>query len=184
MHKPIKEWFKDEWGNDYEVLDCALVHRSTLYGAIKKKSTGNVFATIFLIRWSRNEYNFAYKDMTEFSGPNECECPERILKLLSPLDDTTDPNGWGRKWRDKVIKHWDTQRKLNSGKFLIKTDEPVKFTNGLSFSYFKKSEKRFYAGALQVNGIFASFCMVRFNPKYYNYELVEYNPICISVFSV
>ena len=177
MHEPVKQWFTELWDkNTHEVLDVAIVKRNTLYAAIRLKtgvSANQVFCVVFLLRWSRDTYNFSYKDMSEFSGPCEIECPMRIIKLLTPLDDNSDPNGWARGWREKVCNYWNAQEKLNSGKYIIKIDEPVNFTNGLSFSYFKKIGKRFMAGALQANNVFASYCYVRFNPLYYNYELID-----------
>lgn len=173
MHKPVKEWFKEIMNDNVEVLDIAIVKRNTLYAALKVKATNEVFCVVYLLRWSKGMYNFSYKDMSEFCGPCETECPLRIMRLLTPLNDTNDVNGWARNWRDKVYKYWDAKEKINSGKFIVKTETPVKFTNGLSFSYFKKIGKKLFAGALQANGIFASYCSVRFNLKYWNYELIE-----------
>ena len=175
MHKPVKEWFKENMNDNLEVLDIAIVKRNTLYSAIRVKASNEVFCVVYLLRWSKGAYNFSYKSMDEFAGPNEIECPLRIMKLLTPLNDTNDVNGWARNWRDKVYKHWDTQKKINSGKFIIKTETPVNFRNGLSFSYFKKIGKKLFAGSLQVNGIFAPYCPVHFNLKYRKYELIESN---------
>ena len=57
----VKEWFKRTWeeGNNYKVLDSALVNRSTMYGAVEKVATGEVFCAVFLIRWSKGYYNFS-----------------------------------------------------------------------------------------------------------------------------
>lgn len=82
------------WTSDthsYEVLDSALVKLKTHYAAIKRTNLENglyeVFATITLIRMHKSkndDYNFLYKDMDETVGSYEAECPERILKLLTP----------------------------------------------------------------------------------------------------
>jgi len=170
MHEPIKEWFKKEWGEDYEVLDSALVKRNTLYGAIKKKTTGEVFCAVFLIRWSRNAYNFSYKDMTEFSGPNECECPRRIMKLLSDLNDENDSNGWARKWRTRVNQYWKSRDTLSKNKDkIIKTDEPIRFTSGQSFQYFKKFGRNTFAG-IMIGDEFKTIVRVRLNFSHIKYE--------------
>ena len=64
MHEPVKDWFNREWNDDKrEVLDVAIVQRNTLYAAIKIKETGQVFCIIYLLRWSRDVYNFSYKDL-------------------------------------------------------------------------------------------------------------------------
>ena len=172
LNEPVKEWFKHDWNEKMVVLDVAIVKRSTLYGAIKNTVTNEVFCAVFLLRWSRSYYNFSYKDMTEFAGPCETECPERIMKLLTPLNDTNDPNGYAREWRTKVEKFWDIKRKINTGKFLIKTELPVIFTSGVHFSYFKVEGKHYLAGELQANGIFASFMRVRMNLRNYDYDLI------------
>lgn len=173
MHKPVKEWFKEEWGNDYEVVDSALVNRSTLYGAIKKKSTGLIFCAVFLIRWSRSEYNFSYKDMSEFSGPSVINCPQRIIKLLSPLNDENDPNGWAREWRKKVEDFHQKRNTIKKSKDKIfKTTSPVNFTNGCSYQYFKKIGRTLIAGILCDNN-FEGRCRVRLNLSDFDFELIK-----------
>jgi len=171
MHEPIREWFKKQWeGGDYEVLDSALVKRRTLYGAIKQKSTGQVFCAVFLVRWTRDTYNFSYKDMTEFSGPSECECPKRIIKLLSELNDENDQNGWAREWRKRVELFWDGREQLSKNKDkIIKTNEPVMFTSGRQYQYFKKDGRITIAG-LMIDDNFTPCCRVRFNLDHCKYE--------------
>lgn len=57
----------------------------------------NVFAVVFVTGTSRCDYdNFWYKDMDETCGPGYYDCPQRILKLLSPTDDT-----FALEWRKK-----------------------------------------------------------------------------------
>lgn len=78
----------------YEVLKSAMVG-NTYYGAIKQKSSGNVFGVVFKTSVdNRNYFNFSYKDMEETMLPSECDCPIGILKLLSPTD-----NEWANEWR-------------------------------------------------------------------------------------
>jgi hypothetical protein len=170
MHKPIKEWFKEEWGNKYEVIDSALVKRNTLYGAVKVKETGEIFCAVFLIRWSRNFYNFCYKDMTEHSGPGQCDCPQRIMKLLSPLNDENDPNGWAREWRKRVNDYWTKRNTMNKNKDkVIKTKDLVSFTSGSAYQYFKKIGRTTWAGMIMENE-FRPLARVRVNLSHYEYE--------------
>jgi hypothetical protein len=175
MHRPVKEWFKDEWSGDiYEVIDSALVKRNTLYGAVKKKDTGEIFCAIFLIRWSRNYYNFCYKDMTEHSGSYQYDCPKKIMKLLTPLNDENDPNGWAREWRKKVEEYWNKRDILKKNKDkIIKTKEPVNFTNGCDYQYFRKVGRKIFAGVLDQNGFFEMYSRVRFNLSHYDYEFIS-----------
>jgi hypothetical protein len=165
----VKEWFRKEWdyeGSKYEVIDSALVERSSLYGAIRKKDTGEIFCAVFLIRWSKGYYNFSYKDMTEHVGPSVCNCPQRIMKLLSPLNDENDPNGWARAWRKRVEEYWNTRNTINSGG-IIKTENPVSFTSGDEYQYFKKVGRKLWAG-IMIENEFRMTCPVRVNLSNYN----------------
>lgn len=176
MREPVKDWFKSSWdyeNSDYEVIDSALVNRTTLYGAIRKKSTGMIFCAVYLVQWSKGYYNFSYKDMTEFSGPCEIDCPPKIFKLLTPLNDEQDPNGWAREWRLKVARLLDNRKKLSKG-YVIKLPEPIAFSNGYSYQYFLRIGKRFYTTKKNDDGKFVKDLWVRTNVLRYNtYELIE-----------
>lgn len=64
------------------------------------------WAVVFLTSTNAKDYyNFSYKDMDEACGPCECDCPESILKLLSPTD-----NEYATEWRKKC---WE---KINAKK--------------------------------------------------------------------
>jgi hypothetical protein len=171
MHKPVKEWFKEGLDNKYEVLDSALVQRTTFYAAIKNKETGEVFCAVYLIRWSPKSWdNFCYKDMTEFSGPCQVNCPQRIMKLLSPLNDENDCNGYAREWRKRVEKYWENRNTINSGK-IIKTENPLLFRSGDEYQYFKKIGRTLWAG-IMIENEFRNTCRVRVNLSHFKYELV------------
>jgi len=73
-----------------KVLDIAIAKRRTAYLAVERirKDTGQreVFAVVCKLDYSHPQgYNFGYKNMDETMGPVERECPERILRLLTPL---------------------------------------------------------------------------------------------------
>lgn len=162
MNQPVKEWFvKDFEGTGCEVLDVALVKRNTLYAAVKNKEDGSVICLVYLIRWSKGEYNFSYKPMSEFVGPCECECPERIFKLLTPLDET-DHHGFAGEWREKVKRIH--QFRKDPYNYIVKTNYPVSFTCGLDFTYFKRVNNKWLAGDLHDNGNFDSKIRVSYNP--------------------
>lgn len=56
-----------------------------------------VWGAVFLTSVnSCDYYNFSYKDMSEDMGPGQADCPESILKLLSPTD-----NEWANEWRER-----------------------------------------------------------------------------------
>lgn len=172
MHDKVSNWFKSIWVDNYEVLDSALVKRNTLYGAVKEKSTGDVFCAVYLIRWSRDDYNFSYKPMTEHVGPYEYECPERIFKLLTPLTDENDVNGYAGNWRQKVIAYHNDRKQLRGIKNqIIKVDEPITFTNGGTCQYFKKVNKKTYGGYFN-DGIFTARYRVSLNLLRYKFTLI------------
>ena len=168
----VKEWFKKTWeeGGNYKVIDSALVNRSTMYGAIEKVATKEIFCAVFLIRWSKGYYNFRYKDMTEHVGPCECACPERIMKLLTELDATSE---YAIAWRKRVQEYWNNKanvRKLANGS-ILKVSELVRFTGG-DYEYFKKEGSRFIAGRM-AGDVFIPLLRVRFKLNNYKYEVVK-----------
>ena len=69
----------------------------------------HTFGVVFLTSVdSKNYYNFSYKDMDETCGPFCYDCPESILKLLSP---TTSE--FALKWRAGCRKHRKLRKALN-----------------------------------------------------------------------
>jgi hypothetical protein len=80
---------------------------STVYMAVKStdKATGQFYVTaaVVLISNSR-KHGFGYKDMDESMGPCECACPDRIMRLLSPVEDLPH-RGYAAEWRARVAAH-------------------------------------------------------------------------------
>lgn len=101
IRKGVLTW-SDDNPNTYRVLDSALVNMHTFYAAVEKvnKETGKriVWAAVILVSFKRDpnchDFNFSWKDMDESCGPYERNCPERILKLLTPTD-----NEYALGWR-------------------------------------------------------------------------------------
>ena len=176
MHDKVSDWFRNEWkeNTNYEVLDVTLVKRNTIYAAIKELKTGDVFCAVYMVSWSRDVYNFSYKSMTEHCGPNQIECPERIFKLLTPLNDDNDSMGYARRWRENV-EEFHTQRKAikKMGNFIFKVSSPIQFTSGRTFEYFKKVGKAIYA-LNKVNDNYNVIYKVRIGKlTNYNFELIK-----------
>lgn len=72
---------------------------TTYYSAISRedKETQDtfIFGMVALTSVDNSQWdNFAYKEMDETMGPCCYECPESILKLLSPTEDK-----WSNEWR-------------------------------------------------------------------------------------
>lgn len=77
---------------------------NVIYAAIRnfddEAGTSYVFAGVILFRNSRKD-GFGYKDMCESMGPVECNCPDRIMRLLSPVEQIPNP-GYSAQWRAAV----------------------------------------------------------------------------------
>jgi hypothetical protein len=88
-------------------------------------------------------YNFGYKDVDETGGPFEDECPERILRLLTPTDDPT-----ANRWRERCwerIRRRKERPALRTGKYLV-LDEPLVFADGQKrrVFYIKDARRRIF----------------------------------------
>jgi len=175
LNEPIKDWFKHELesSNKYIVLDSALVERTTMFAAIQEIETKEVFCVVYIINWSKGYFNFSYKDMTEFAGPCAYNCPERIFRLLTQLNDENDPNGWARGWREKVGLLINKRKAICRIKAnnVIKTSEPIGFSNNYNYQYFKKVGKKYYAGFYD-NNRFINICRVKLNLINLEYKLI------------
>jgi hypothetical protein len=93
----------------YRVLGAARV-ANTIYMAVRftENATGKstVLAAVILISNTRKN-GFGYKDMDETMGPSECACPDRIMRLLSPIEDIPDPS-CAAAWRARVASYKKT----------------------------------------------------------------------------
>lgn len=114
----------------YELIKSVMVG-SVYYAAIKRKETGEVFASVILTSSDkRGGYNFGYKSMTEDMGPREARCPVSILKLLTPTDDE-----YAKVWRQRCWNYHESQnsplafKKLPVGAKVIWTVPTEGFTH-------------------------------------------------------
>lgn len=108
-------------------LDCAIVNLRTAYLAVRLNypdKPSQVVALIYLLQFPRGERGspggFGYKDMDESMGPVESNCPERILKRLSPLPDAPaegkDPYEYARAWRARCWANLEARREAKGKK--------------------------------------------------------------------
>lgn len=140
-NKPKGESVKDFFSKQFtfetdryssKLLECAVVKMRTAYMAIeqvlKVDGARTVFAVVCFLHYAPKDYNnFGYKDMDETMGPYAYDCPEKILKLLTPTD-----NEYARNWREKCwlkINDKKSRPKVKVGD-VIKFDTPIQFTNG------------------------------------------------------
>ena len=177
-HISPSDYFRNSFSHEpnHELLDIAIVKRTQCYMAVKLKDTGEIFAFVYMLTYGRGQENFGYKDMTEFAGPNISECPKRILKLLSPLDAADDKNGWAIEWRKRC---WDkinsktSNPKVKEGQ-IIKLEEPINFSNGGGYQFFKKQNRRnrWTAMFMTNGGELIEASTVRFMAGNFKYEIV------------
>ena len=136
-------WSKhdDATGDRHEVIASAMVG-SVWYGALKityasTPGTSRVVALVFLTSQRKGE-GFGWKDMSEDMGPNECDCPKRILDLLTPTE-----SEYAREWRDRCNARRSEkarQRKVISALTpgtVIRFGHPITFKSGRSSDTFK-----------------------------------------------
>lgn len=115
--------YKREDGSYGKVLECHATTGETYLAYERGTPDGEVriHALMCLTKWvPKDHYNFGYKDMDENCGPYYCNCPKKILDMLSP---TTSE--YALKWREECRK------KLEKPKVTVGT--VVKFTTPLSF---------------------------------------------------
>ena len=116
------------------VLDAARV-ASTVYMAIEStdKTTGKsfVFAAGILISNTR-KHGFGHKDITETMGPCECACPDRIMRLLSPVTDIPNPS-YAADWRARVAAHKKAAAELRTKRASLRTGSIVTLERAVSF---------------------------------------------------
>ncbi len=126
------------------VLAAARV-AGTVYMAVRttEKATGTsyVFAAVILISNTRR-HGFGYKDMDESMGPYECACPDRIMRLLSPLADIPNPS-YAADWRARVAAHRHAAAALRAKRkslqpgSIVTLPQPVGFRDGTTADAFR-----------------------------------------------
>jgi hypothetical protein len=117
---------------------------NTVYLAVRStdKSSGRSFvlAGVILISNTKKD-GFGYKDQDEVMGPTQYDCPDRIMRLLSPVADLPRA-GYAAEWRAKVAARRDEQRqrreRRNSLRIgsVVTLEAAVRFPGGITASRF------------------------------------------------
>ena len=97
-HETPVQYITREFSHESEtakatVLAAAAV-RGTIYAAVRNedKTTGKTYVFCAVILFKNSERSgFGYKDMDESCGPCEVDCPDRIMRLLSPVERNSRP---------------------------------------------------------------------------------------------
>jgi hypothetical protein len=117
-----------------KTLDGARVG-NTVYLAVRStdKKTGGtfVFAAVILISNTKKS-GFGYKDMTESMGPYECACPDRIMRLLSPITDIPNPS-YTAEWRARVEARKNAKRQQRERRQSLRVGSIVTLPTAASF---------------------------------------------------
>ena len=141
-HDPIDNpvaYLTDQYTHDgehrtYRVLAAARV-TNTVYMAVKitEKTTGKsyVLAAVIMISNTR-KHGFGYKDMDETVGPCESACPDRIMRLLSPIEDIPNPS-YAVDWRARVVAHKKTVAELRTKRASLRPGSIVTLEREVSF---------------------------------------------------
>ncbi len=114
-HKPrnesLRSFFEREWGNDNGrgIVDFAVAGFNTAYAAYRTHDGRVIGIVVNLAYRPHDYYNFGYRDVDESQGPIESKCPERILKLLTPLSDSDDDR-YAREWRERCYAYHAKRR--------------------------------------------------------------------------
>lgn len=147
---PIKEFLASRVNceNDHAkwlLLDIAIVKMRTAYMAVEiirrdkdsgqlELATRKIVAFVFLLdyRTSEHGHDTGYKDMDESMGPCECECPERILRLLTPTS-----HEYALAWRKRCWEAIAGRKSLKLRKDAVITTKPISFRDGRTRSRFQ-----------------------------------------------
>ncbi len=194
-HKPkyisAIDYLKKGWdGHEkYEVIDSAMCGFTAIFFLMREKVQGYTFVVVYLTQYSNDYHNFHYKSMDEFAGPR-VRCPKKFLGRLTPIEEIARLEGseieypkegeeyggngyfYAKRWREESEAYFK-KSKQNSFKNgdIVKTDEPLSFSGGHKFQYFKKVGRFIYAVRNELT--FPTICRVRVNLKNYNLEFIK-----------
>lgn len=138
VNDPVAELTARFIGNDdtrtWHVLAAARV-ANTVYMAVKStdKATQEsyVFAAVILISNTKKR-GFGYKDMDESVGPCQCDCPDRIMRLLTPIADLPNP-GYAAAWRALVEARKNAKRQQRERRRSLRVGSIVTLPTAASF---------------------------------------------------
>jgi hypothetical protein len=99
-------------------------------------------------------------------GPTQYDCPDRIMRLLSPVADLPRP-GYAAEWRAKVAVHRNEQRRqrqqrnsLRIGN-IVTLPEAVRFSGGFTASQFRVAHFRRRTPIFEAVGRPGFYCRLR-----------------------
>ncbi len=148
VHKPkgekVEDFFQGEFGwktpaadgSVGRVLACsANLHEAYIaFEQTWPDGRREVRGIVCLLQYRPHDYySFGYKDIDEEMGPASANCPERILKLLTPTD-----NELAQKWRERC---WENLR-ARKARPRLKKDMVIRFSEPIEFRSGRQQEFR------------------------------------------
>ena len=132
-------YLKDQYNHDNEEIVCRVIDAgrvaNVVYLAVKitKKATDLSYVTAIVALISNTKKDgFGYKDMGETAGPCECSCPDRIMRLLSPVEDLPYA-GYAADWRASVAAHRDAAAGLRKKRSQLRAGDTVTLAHEVRF---------------------------------------------------
>ena len=108
---------------------------NTVYLAIrstdKKTGCSYVFAAVILISNTKKD-GFGYKEQDEGMGPHQYDCPQRIMRLLSPIDDLPHAR-YSADWRAGVAAWHENNRKQRQRRNSLRVGSVVTLPHAIRF---------------------------------------------------
>lgn len=114
----------------HTTIDDMAVKFGTAYIALRRHDgDGRSRCMGVVVRWRRRSYAICYKDMCETEGPTEDDCPERILRKLSPLshiaEHGTNGRRWAAGWRERCWEKINRRRRKVESGAILKFAQPL-----------------------------------------------------------
>lgn len=136
------DFFAELLGERRRILDSHTEGHSEFYAAVETVETGEVWAFVALMQWTRGDFNFTYKDMDETCGPGVDSCPARLLDMLTPTD-----HEWANEWRARCRARAD-RRMANAAVLVdgatVRLPRPLSFSDGSTrdaFTYRRQGRR-------------------------------------------
>lgn len=134
----VEQQFTNETDARKQTVLAASPVGGAIYAAVRHdiKATGQtyVFCAVVLFKNNRKD-GFGTKDMDETAGPCAVDCPDRIMKLLSPIEQLPSP-GYAADWRARVAAAKEKRKalrnkvsRLDPG-VILRLPHPVSFCKG------------------------------------------------------
>jgi hypothetical protein len=141
---PTYDFFATLWNSEHtQVIGAAAPGFDTVYVALKTPQ--GVTAIVVETQWVKDFHNFGYKDCDEGCGPFNAACPERILKLLSPVEDLYEGESLesARRWRAECQAAIDARK----AKPTVRPGDIVVFQTPVTFTTGTRQRLRFVKGS-------------------------------------